>query len=106
MSVTAEMAFITDRKAVPALPQCAICGRAPAAVVPLESPKQLAEVSSCQRHLASRRRGWRQPGQRRRSHLAGAVTELSSERAAETRGIREAQILGDRRDRLFGRGIA
>src|SRR5271165_2494712 len=72
--------------------------------MPLEPSKKLAEVCSFWPYMAARRRRWRQPRQRR-PHLAGAVAELSSERAAETRRICEAQILGDRRDRLFGRGI-
>jgi hypothetical protein len=69
--------------------------------MPLEPSKQLAEVCSCRRFGASRHRRRRQSGQGGRTHLAWAVAELSSEGAAETRGICEAQIIGNCGDRLL-----
>ena len=74
-------------------------------VTPLKSPNKLAEVASCRWRWASRRRGWRQPGECRRPQLARAVAKLTFEGTAEAGGVCKTQILGDRRDRLRIRRI-
>jgi hypothetical protein len=74
-------------------------------VTPLKSSNELAEVCSCRRRKASRRRGWRQSGECRRPQLAGTVTELTLEGTGEAGGVCETQIVGDRRDRLRARRI-
>ena len=71
----------------------------------LESAKQCAEIIALRWYAAEKHRWRRQPGERRRPHLAGTVAELPFEGTAETGGIRETQIFGDRRDRLSGRVV-
>ena len=53
----------------------------------LESAKQCAEIIALRWYAAEKHRWRRQPGERRRPHLAGTVAELPFEGTAETGGI-------------------
>ena len=66
-----------------------------------ERAKEMAKIAKTRCYAASWHRG-REPG---RARLAGAAAKLSFENPAETGNICEAEILGNRRDRLGRRGV-
>ncbi len=92
-----------DRPVIP--PPCAASqirrrrGQTPHAAIS-DPTEEIAEARCFARLASMEDHGRRQPRDRGAPYFARAVAEFTPERAAETRRLREAKLLGDRGDRL------